>query len=100
MNKTTLTPEFLYKLGKLAEMSVEVSKMITTQDFTNNAFRYAKVIDYSGKGFDCPTGKNIHRILSDQIQKDPALQQQYEKLVNMLLEFDIVLDKLINNELD
>lgn len=98
MNKTTLTPELLYKIGKLGELSVEIAKMITSQDFMNGAFRYAKVIDYSGKGFDCPTGKNIYGILKHHTENDPIQAQQYEKLVKMLLEFDIVVDSLENKK--
>lgn len=85
-----MTEQELYIAGKLAELSFEISKLITTEPALENAFRYAKTIDFSGKGFKCASAAAIKRSVDVQAFSDPKYAAGMKKIESLYSKFDSI----------
>lgn len=86
-----MTDQELYQTGKIIELCFEISKMITSEPAIEQAFRYAKVVDYSAKGFDCPSAKAIQHLIAVSEKTDPKFAASVEKLESIRKRIDNII---------
>lgn len=86
-----MTDQELYQTGKLIDLCFEISKMITSEPAIEQAFRYSKVVDYSAKGFDCPSAKAIKHLMAVSEKTDPKFAASVKKLESIRDRIDNII---------
>ena len=81
-----LSEQQLYTIGQILEKCVEGSKLITSNDSFQYAFRFTKIVDYSEKKFECSqaqAAKAFYEISSDR-----------ERVIDFMRQLKDILNKL------